>query len=381
MWFVTGEMLQIVFIATLAYLFGVRISERLGFKKPFLNASVLISLFVLFSYSELLCAFYMAYTVITYIALVLIPKKTHRKAYFVTMCGLFVLPFFAYRFLNLGVDLASILLLVGFSYNMLKAVDALFFVYYTDMHIPFFNYANFLLFFPVFTSGPILRYRDFAREWDNLKPATLTDISEGVQRFIIGLFKKVVALELLNRIFNQLTALPEYHFWSSISILALGYLILYFDLSGYSDMAIGIGRMIAFKIPENFNKPWTAASFTQFWRKWHISLSDWIREHIFVVVQGKKLSKYQGALIGFCTMIIMSFWHEFSFMMILDGAYMGFFLVIENLFSLSTFNTRKEKKYKYIIRAAAVSFFFAINALGFSLEPVQIMAVLKGLIN
>ena len=112
-----------------------------------------------------------------------------------------------------------------------------------------------------------------------------------------------------------------------------------------------------------------------------MTLSDWIREHIFVVVRDKKLNKYQSALIGLITMIVMSLWHEFSLITLIGGVYMGLFLVIENIFSLSTFNIRKEKKYKYIIRCVLVNFFFAVNAMTFSMDLDKILSVLKGLVH
>ena len=295
------------------------------------------------------------------------------------MCILFVSPFILWRILDLS-SVFDTIVLVGFSYNMLKAVDALFYVYYTDIHIPFINYANFILFFPVFTAGPIFRYRDFANQFERLGAVSIDDINTGIKRFIMGLFKKVVLVTLLSMVFDHLSLIENYHWYSSLAIIVLAYIVLYVDLSGYSDMAIGVGKMMSITVPENFKKPWTAASFTQFWRKWHVTLSDWIREHIFVVVQDKKLNKYQSALIGLITMIVMSLWHEFSIITVIGGIYMGLFLVIENIFSLSTFNVRKEKKIKYIVRCFFVNFFFAVNALTFSLDFNKILDILKGLI-
>lgn len=381
MWFIQSEMLPVVLTAALLYMAGVFISDKLNMKKGFLRFCVIINLFVLYKSSAVLCNFYIVYTVVSYIIVDIMRRaKRGRKALFVVFCLVLVIPFFAYRIIdktNLGLSLP---VLVGFSYNMLKAVDALFYTYYTEEKISALNYFNFILFFPVLTAGPIFRYRDFYRELENLKPVTPGDAVYAIKRFILGLFKKLVLVALITKTFEKLIALPEYTLPSSLAILVLSYLLLYFDLSGYSDMAVGIGKLCGFTVPENFKKPWTAASFTQFWRKWHVTLSDWIREHIFVVVRGKRLNKYQSAIIGFVTMIVMSLWHEFSVVTIVGGVYMGLFLVIENIFSLSTFNVRKEKRYKYIIRCTLVSFFFAINALTFSVDTMQALRVLKGLI-
>lgn len=349
MWFIQANMLSKVLISTITFIVGIFLITKSGLQKYKSAFSTLLSVVLLTLFSYQLALFYIGYIVVTYFMLLVIQRlRDAKKLFFVIQCILFVLPFIVWRIVPLP-KIIETLVLIGFSYNMLKAVDALFYVYYTDIKIPFIEYANYILFFPVFTAGPIFRYRDFSKQFETLKQTSLQDINYGLKRFIKGMFKKVVLVTLLTMIFDRLTIIEEYHWYSSLCILALAYLVLYIDLSGYSDMAIGIGRMMAITVPENFKKPWTAPSFTQFWRRWHVTLSDWIREHIFVVVQGKQLNKYQSALIGLITMIVMSLWHEFSIMTVIGGIYMGLFLVIENVFSLSTFNVRKEKKYKCTI--------------------------------
>ena len=125
-------------------------------------------------------------------------------------------------------------------------------------------------------------------------------------------------MKALNRVLQMSS-----HFYVSGALALLSYVILYVDLSGYSDIAIAVGSFMGIPVPENFKQPWTAASFTQFWRKWHVTLSDFIREHIFVVVSGKRLSKWISALIGLITMLVMSLWHEFSLLSLCTGFYMG----------------------------------------------------------
>ena len=381
MWFIQANMLSKVFISAIVFVVFGTLMNKFGLQKYKAAFSALLSATLLTIFSYQLAVFYIGYIVITYLMLILIRKlRATKKFFFVLMCILFVLPFLVWRLIELPAVLEAFVL-VGFSYNMLKAVDALFYVYYTDIEIPFIGYANYILFFPVFTAGPIFRYRDFSQQFANLQPVSIDNITIGIKRFIRGMFKKVVLVTVLTMIFDHLSLIEEYHWYSSLAIIAVAYIVLYIDLSGYSDMAIGMGKMMSVDIPENFKKPWTAPSFTQFWRKWHVTLSDWIREHIFVVVQNKKLNKYQSALIGMITMVVMSLWHEFSIMTVIGGIYMGLFLVIENIFSLSTFNVRKEKKYKYIIRCVLVNFFFAINALTFSLDLEKVISILKGIIH
>lgn len=381
MWFLQGDMLLKMLCCTVVYMLGLWIFDKLNITKYFKIFSTVLSVCLLLSYSFELGAFYGIYVLFTYLLLTLMQKITKfRKAFFVTFCVLFALPFLAFRITAIKNFFGFTIVLLGFAYNMLKAIDALFYTYYTQEKIKFIDYANFILFFPVFTSGPIFRYRDFHKAFENIKPAKLAETEYGVKRFILGMFKKVVLITLVTMVYDKFTALESYHWYQSLCTIFLAYVILYLDLSGYSDMAVGVGRLTGIEVPENFKQPWTAASFTQFWRKWHVTLSDWIREHIFVVVQGKKLSKYQSAVIGLVTMIVMSLWHEFTLITLIGGIYMGLFLVIENIFSLSTFNVRKEKKYKYIIRCVAVNFFFAVNALTFSLDLSKVADILKGLV-
>jgi len=381
MWFIQANMLSKVLISAIIFIVGMFVITKAGLQKYKSVFSSLLSIVLLNMFSYQLSLFYIGYIIVTYFMLLVMQRlKIAKKMFFVIQCVLFILPFVFWRILPLPKRIET-LVLIGFSYNMLKAVDVLFYVYYTDITIPFIEYANYILFFPVFTAGPIFRYRDFSKQFEDLKQAGIDDINYGLKRFIKGMFKKVVLVTILTMIFDRLALIEEYHWYSSLSILALSYIVLYIDLSGYSDMAIGVGRMMAITVPENFKKPWTAPNFTQFWRRWHVTLSDWIREHIFVVVQGKQLNKYQSALIGLITMIVMSLWHEFSVITVIGGIYMGLFLVIENIFSLSTFNVRKEKKYKYIIRCILVNFFFAVNALTFSLDLEKILSILKGIIH
>ena len=152
-----------------------------------------------------------------------------------------------------------------------------------------------------------MRYRDFQRCMDSPAPITGERLVTNVKRLIRGYFKKVVVLSLVSILLSRLAALPG-HVWLSVLVCLVSYLLLWLDMSGYADIAIALGGCMGFTVAENFKHPLRAASFTQFWRNWHVSLTDWIREHIFVVLNGRRLNRYQGALIGFGTMMVMNFW-------------------------------------------------------------------------
>lgn len=381
MWYLQADTLVWILGSTLMY--GV-LAAILGHFRPGWRLTPFLLVFdlgLLFFVSPALALFYICYTLVTFGLLRLLKAVKGvrlRRGLFVLFCVLCAAPFLYARFALILPALTAVFTLVGFAYNMLKAIDAVFYVYYADKDIPLIAYANFLLFYPVMTSGPILRYRDFEKYYLAPRKVDAQVVQAGVKRLILGMFKKMVLVALLglamDRLLEARLCLPV-----SLGLIVVSYFVLYFDLSGYSDIAIAVASFTGFVVPENFKNPFSAASFTQFWRKWHVTLSDWIREHIFVVVNGKHLSRQVSAAIGMCTMIIMSLWHEFSWESIIGGAYMGAFLVVENLFSLSTVDKRRTPKWIYWGRCFLVNFFFGINALSFTLDLRQILEVVKGL--
>ena len=154
-------------------------------------------------------------------------------------------------------------------------------------------------------------------------------------------------------------------------------MILYLDLSGYSDIAIAFGRLCGFIVPENFKKPWRAASFTVFWRSWHATLGDWIREHVFIMLMNKKLNRIKSAVVAIITMMVMSLWHGFYFSYLLSGLYTGFLLGLENLLGLTS--PKKNKNIVKVLRCIAVNFLFGINALVFITGFSNALAIAAGL--
>lgn len=354
---------------------------RKVFKKDFGRYVLLpLDLAVLFYVSWQLAVFALGYTVVTYIlARILKPLKKTRKFWFVVFCLLCTIPFFYGRMTEFFSELPVIIVFVGIAYHMLKAVDTLYFVYYTKMTIPLLTYANYMLFFPTFTAGPIFRYRDFANVFNNPVPLSGALLEKCVKRFILGMFKKMVALFFVTELFSHILSM-DMHWYLVLAIIALSYLTVFLDLSGYSDIAVAVGSVMGYTVPENFRKPLSAASFTQFWRNWHITLSDWVREHIFVVLNGKKLNRFASACVGFMTMFIMEMWHGFTLPYIIGGVYNGLCLGLENLFSLTKAEKRKMKKPVYILRCFLVNFAFAVNTLIFTVTPEQFMEIMKGIV-
>lgn len=379
MWYLQPDTLIYLLLATTLYALGAAaLGRAAGRLTPWL---LVLDLGLLLFVSPALAGFYAVYTLASYglIRLLALAKgEKLRRSLFVLFCFLCASPFLFVRFAEMCPGFPPILPLIGFAYNMLKAIDGVFYVYYAEKKIPLLTYVNFLLFFPVFTGGPILRYRDFERDYLAPKQVTVETVQRGVKRFIRGMFKKMVLVALMGLVVTRLEeltlCLPV-----SAGFIACGYLVLYLDLSGYSDIAIATASFVGFTVAENFKNPLTAASFTQFWRKWHVTLSDWIREHIFVVFNGKRLSRPVGAVIGFCTMVVMGLWYDFGLASLLSGVYMGVLLGLENLLGLSTVDKRRTPKVVLWGRRLAVNVLFAVSTLAYAMEPEQIFDVLKGL--
>lgn len=378
MWYLQTDILVRLLTAVGAMLLVSGLS-RLILKKD-LSPKVLIfaNIAIIAYVSPQLALFSAGYALITFVfARILRPLKKTRRFFFVFFSLLCTVPFFYGRMTEFFPQLPVIVTFVGIAYHMLRAVDVMYFVYYTEMKIPFLTYMNYMLFFPTFTSGPIFRYRDFQKVFNKPVPLTADRFIMCVKRFIKGMFKKMVVLYFVTTFFNFLVGM-EKHWYISIAIVLFSYLLLYFDLSGYSDIAIATGSVMGYTVPENFRKPWAAASFTQFWRNWHITLSDWVREHIFVVLNGKKLGRWASAGMGFLVMFVMEMWHGFTLPYIIGGVYNGMCLGLENLFGLTTVDKRKMKKSVYVMRCIIVNGLFAVNTLLMTVSPSQLVEIIKG---
>ena len=197
--------------------------------------------------------------------------------------------------------------------------------------------ALYLLLFPQLIAGPIIRYRDLADQLAR-RVVTLDDFAAGVQRFIIGLSKKVLIANVVagpaDQIFGMpLAELSPAHAWLGVVCYTLQ---IYFDFSGYSDMAIGLGRMFGFRFPENFRWPYVADSVQAFWRRWHISLSTWFRDYLYIPLGGNRVSvtrRYVNLVIVF---FLCGLWHGASWNFVIWGLWHGSFLVLERVTSSRT---------------------------------------------
>lgn len=229
-------------------------------------------------------------------------------------------------------SLPSVHLPIGISFFTFQAMS-----YVIDVHRGetksqknIFDLALYIALFPQLIAGPIVRYATVADQITNRK-ITVTLFSEGVQRFIFGLSKKMILANPAGRTADLIFNLPSSELSSPVSWLGLiCYTIqIYFDFSGYSDMAIGLGKMFGFTFDENFNYPYVSQSLTEFWRRWHISLSTWFRDYLYIPLGGSRnsaTSTYRNLLIVF---VLCGLWHGASWNFFIWGLIHGAFLILE----------------------------------------------------
>jgi len=267
-------------------------------------------------------------------------------------------------FLNLvGADTinwVSVLLPIGISFYTFQTLTYSIDIY-RGVHKPLDRVNDYLLYimsFPQMIAGPIVRFNTIADQIVERKE-TIDDKLTGFIRFSIGLAKKVLIANVMGEqadiIMNgDIGGLSTSAAW--IGILAYTFQI-YFDFSGYSDMAIGLGRMMGFKFPENFNNPYVSQSITEFWRRWHMTLGSWMRDYLYIPLGGSKVSTKRRLYFNLWFVFLVSgLWHGASWSFVIWGAYHGFFLVIERLILL--------KVYKRIGRLPSMLITFLVVVVG-----------------
>ena len=232
--------------------------------------------------------------------------------------------------LNTDLPLLHIIMPIGISFFTFQATSYVIDIYKGEIKPAknVFDFATYLTLFPQLIAGPIVRYETVAEEMENRK-TTIPLVASGLKRFIIGLGKKVLIANLLGAFATSLDTLSSptiLSFW----LKALAYTFqIYYDFSGYSDMAIGLGLVFGFHFLENFNYPLTAKSITDFWRRWHISLSTWFRDYLYIPLGGNRLSKKKQIRNILIVWLTTGLWHGASWNFVLWGLYFAILLLLE----------------------------------------------------
>ena len=237
------------------------------------------------------------------------------------------------RWLGTGpVPLPGLVLPIGISFFTFHAVSYVVDVYRRDAAAqkgPV-QAALYLLLFPQLIAGPIIRYREIADQLARRR-VSMDDMAAGVQRFVIGLGKKMLVANIVAVPVDRIFAMPSDQLTAGHAWLAMVcYTVqIYFDFSGYSDMAIGLARMFGFRFPENFRHPYSARSIQDFWRRWHISLSAWFRDYVYVPLGGNRGTPRRTYLNLVAVFFLCGLWHGANWTFVVWGLYHGLFLVLE----------------------------------------------------
>jgi len=198
------------------------------------------------------------------------------------------------------------------------------------------SFVTYISMFPQLVAGPIVRYREIADQLPQERTHRLDDIAAGFPRFALGLCKKVIVADSLSPLVEACFSTPGDKMTFAIAWLgAITYTLqLYFDFSGYSDMAIGLGRMLGFRLPENFARPYSSVTVTEFWRRWHMSLSRWFRDYVYIPLGGNRHGPARTHRNLFIVFVLTGFWHGANWTYLVWGLYHGALLIIERGFHL-----------------------------------------------
>ena len=296
---------------------------------------------------------------VNYFGAVLISKShPKKKAILIIVVLTNLLPLFIFKYFGFILDSISaitnkefsfgdIVLPIGISFFTFQGMSYVIDVYKGEVTAQknIIKTALYIVLFPQLVAGPIVRYKDIASEIDNRKE-DINDFCHGIERFTIGLAKKAI---IANTMASMVDTIWKNGVESNTCAIAwlgsIGYTLqIYFDFSGYSDMAIGLGRMFGFHFPENFNLPYVSKSISEFWRRWHISLSSWFRDYVYIPLGGNKKNVYLNLLIVF---ILTGIWHGAGGQFIVWGLWNGLFILIERRFKSKSQSGSNEKRLLY----------------------------------
>ena len=348
--------------------------------KKYKNIILLIASLLFYLYGEPKYVFLMiAEIIIAYIGAILIDKyKNQSKNILITtlFIHVFLLIIFKYTdfiiqtindISNANIKLLNIALPIGISFYTFQIISYVIDVYNGKVKVQknIINLATYVSLFPQLVAGPIVRYQTVEKELDD-RVHSFNNFAYGIRRFSIGLAKKVLIANALGELCTKAFALNEttvIFYW----IFGISYMLqLYFDFSAYSDMAIGLGRIFGFDFLENFNYPFISKSIKEFWRRWHISLSTFFRDYLYIPLGGNRVSKFRWIFNLFVVWSLTGLWHGDSWNFILWGLYFALLLIIENLFLQKLLN-----KLPVIIQHIYAKFFIIISFVIFNNENMK----------
>ena len=258
---------------------------------------------------------------------------------------------------GLSIPLLKIALPIGISFYTFQILSYTVDVYRGEVSAQknYINLAAYIAMFPQLIAGPIVRYCDVAAQLESRK-ITLEKISSGITRFVIGLSKKILIANVLGELVSLFKATDNksvLFYW----MYAIAYMLhVYFDFSGYSDMAIGLGKVFGFDFLENFNYPYISASVTEFWRRWHMSLGSWFRDYLYIPMGGNRVSKARWFFNIFVVWMATGLWHGAAWNFVVWGLFFAILLIAEKVFLLKILSKIKGINHIYVLFLVMLSF-------------------------
>lgn len=314
--------------------------------KKYKNVVLLIVSFLFYFYGEPKYIYIMTLLIIcTYILGICMDRYKKYKTLFLILSiviNIGTLIYFKYAnfliqninlWLYKKIDFIYVVLPIGISFYVFQLISYIIDVYKEDTKVQknILKLATYISLFPQLIAGPIVRYKDIEKQLED-RSHTFSKFSLGVRRFIIGLGKKVLISNVLGELCSKFlisydNSVLFYWLYAIANMLQI-----YFDFSGYSDMAIGLGKMFGFEIFENFNYPYIASSIREFWKRWHISLSLWFRDYIYIPLGGNRVETLKWIRNILIVWILTGLWHGAAWNFIIWGLYFGILLIIEKVF-------------------------------------------------
>ena len=357
--------------------------------KKYKNIILLIASLLFYFYGEPKYVFLMILEIIiAYIGAILIDKYKNQSKNILIITlfiHVFLLIIFKYTdfiiqtindISNANIKLLNIALPIGISFYTFQIISYIIDVYNGKVNVQrnIIKLATYVSLFPQLVAGPIVRYQTVEKELDN-RTHSFNNFAYGIRRFSIGLAKKVLIANALGELCSKAFLADEktvVFFW----IFGISYMLqLYFDFSAYSDMAIGLGRIFGFHFPENFNYPYISKSITEFWRRWHISLSTWFKDYVYIPLGGNRDGKYKQIRNILIVWLLTGIWHGANWTFLIWGLLFGIILIIEKIF-LNKFM----EKLPSFIRRIYVLFIVMILFIIFSSDNMSVaLSNIKGL--
>lgn len=306
-------------------------------QRKYQNGILLLASLMFYAYGEPKFVFVMlASIVLNYLFALLLGRTEKKRSRLLVLWGAVVVNMgllFVYKYLGLTQDILNRLagherftwavpaLPIGISFFTFQALSYVIDVYYR--HVPVqknpFYVALYISFFPQLIAGPIVRYNTIAEQIEH-RTVTWEKFSDGVHRFILGFGKKVIIANNVAVIAREAFADPQQDSLLMLWLGALAFTLqIFFDFGGYSDMAIGLGKMFGFTFEENFNYPYISGSITEFWRRWHMSLSQWFRDYVYIPLGGSRVGKVRNILNLFLVWLLTGIWHGANYTFIVWG--------------------------------------------------------------